>query len=45
MFNDILLSKDTNDEFKASALYKKLDEQEVSLSVETLTNGHWPDQQ
>jgi len=30
-----LLSKDTNDEFKVSVLYKKLDEQEVSLSVET----------
>jgi cullin 4 len=45
MFNDIYLSKDTIDEFKKTAMSKEIVEAGVEFTVETLTNGHWPDQQ
>lgn len=45
MFNDIKLSKDTNKEFKESPVAKAIEESGVDFTVETLTNGHWPDQQ
>jgi Cullin family len=44
MFNDIQQSKDTNEEFKSSGSYHAIEENKISFSVETLTNGHWPDQ-
>jgi hypothetical protein len=43
MFNDIKLSKDTNKEFKESSVAKAIEESGVDFTVETLTNGHWPD--
>lgn len=42
MFNDIKLSKDVNEEFKKTNLNQSLEESGITFSVETLTNGHWP---
>ena len=44
MFNDINLSKDLMNDFKATASSKNIAASGVDFSAEVLTNGHWPEQ-
>ncbi len=44
MFKDINISKDDNDEFKKSIFSQSIEESGITFNVDTLTNGHWPNQ-
>jgi hypothetical protein len=42
MFNDINISRDLMNEFRATQTYKNMVTAGVDFSAEILTGGHWP---
>jgi len=44
MFNDINISRDLMNEFRATQTYKNMIGEGVDFSAEVLTGGHWPQQ-